>query len=90
MLFDRAFVKITFRLRYSFFKQDRNTAIVYPVRIGLIVATSLLSDIFLISRNIQNLLRQVMPLGVVSIGQTFAILTAGIETARTNYKSLSN
>jgi len=66
-------------LRYSFFKQDRNTIIVYFVLLGLIVATSLMSDIFLTSRNIQNLLRQVVPLGLVSVGQTFAILTAGID-----------
>ncbi|MCP4626306.1 MAG: ABC transporter permease [bacterium] len=66
-------------MRYSFFKQDRNTVIVYLVLLGLIVATSLLSDIFLTSRNIQNLLRQVVPIGVVSVGQTFAILTAGID-----------
>ncbi len=66
-------------MRYSFFKQDRNTVIVYFVLVSLIVATSLLSDIFLTSRNIQNLLRQVVPLGLVSVGQTFAILTAGID-----------
>ncbi len=53
--------------------------IVYFVLVSLIVATSLLSDIFLTSRNIQNLLRQVVPLGLVSVGQTFAILTAGID-----------
>jgi len=66
-------------LRYSFFKKDRTTIIVYLVLVGLIAATSLLSDIFLTARNIQNLLRQVVPLGLVSVGQTFAILTAGID-----------
>jgi ribose/xylose/arabinose/galactoside ABC-type transport system permease subunit len=66
-------------LRYNFFKQDRTTIIVYLVLVALIAATSLLSDIFLTARNIQNLLRQVVPLGLVSVGQTFAILTAGID-----------
>jgi ribose transport system permease protein len=66
-------------LRYSFFIKDRTTIIVYLVLVGLIAATSLLSDIFLTTRNIQNLLRQVVPLGLVSVGQTFAILTAGID-----------
>ena len=66
-------------MRHSFLNQDRNTVIVYFVLMCLIVAISLLSDIFLTSRNIQNLLRQVVPIGVVSIGQTFAILTAGID-----------
>lgn len=66
-------------MRYNFFKQDRTTIIVYLVLVALIAATSLLSDIFLTARNIQNLLRQVVPLGLVSVGQTFAILTAGID-----------
>lgn len=66
-------------MRHNIFKQDRNTVIVYVVLVGLIVATSLLSEIFLTSRNIQNLLRQVVPLGLVSVGQTFTILTAGID-----------
>lgn len=65
-------------MRFSFFKLDR-TVIVYFVLIGLVVTTSLLSDIFLTPRNIQNLLRQVVALGLVSVGQTFAILTAGID-----------
>ena len=66
-------------MRYRLFKPDRNTIIVYFVLVGLIITTSLLSDIFLTARNIQNLLRQVVPLGLVSVGQTFAILTAGID-----------
>lgn len=66
-------------MRLNFFKKDKTSIIVYLVLVGLIVATSLLSDIFLTSRNIQNLLRQVVPLGLVSVGQTFAILTAGID-----------
>ncbi len=53
--------------------------VVYLVLVGLVVTTSLLSDVFLRSRNIQNLMRQVVPLGFVSVGQTFAILTAGID-----------
>lgn len=65
-------------MRFSFFKRDR-TVIVYFVLIGLVVVTSLLSDIFLTTRNIQNLARQVVALGLVSVGQTFAILTAGID-----------
>jgi ribose transport system permease protein len=66
-------------LRFSFIKRDKTTFIVYIVLAGLVVATSLLSDVFLTSRNIQNLLRQVVPLGLVSVGQTFAILTGGID-----------
>jgi ribose transport system permease protein len=63
----------------NFIKRHWTTVIVYLILIGLIVTTSLLSDVFLRPRNIQNLLRQVAPLGFVSVGQTFAILTAGID-----------
>ena len=66
-------------MRFNFFRQDRTTIFVYLVLVGLVVATSLLSDVFLTPRNIQNLLRQVVALGMVSVGQTFAILTAGID-----------
>ena len=69
-------------MRYSFFKQDRNTVIVYLVLVGLIVATSLLSDIFLTSRNIQNLLRQVVPIGEGDIdwrGQLTALRRDGYD-----------
>ena len=40
---------------------------------------SLLSPIFLTPRNITNVLRQAAMLGVVSVGMTFVILTAGID-----------
>jgi ribose transport system permease protein len=66
-------------LRLNFVKRHWTTVVVYLVLLGMIVTTSLLSDVFLRSRNIQNLLRQVAPLGLVSVGQTFAILTAGID-----------
>ena len=66
-------------MRLNFIKRHRTTGVVYFVLVGLIVTTSLLWDVFLRSRNIQNLMRQVVPLGFVSVGQTFAILTAGID-----------
>lgn len=53
--------------------------VVYLVLLVLIVIGSLLSPVFLKPRNIDNLLRQVTSLGIVSIGQTFAILTGGID-----------
>jgi ribose/xylose/arabinose/galactoside ABC-type transport system permease subunit len=39
----------------------------------------LASDIFFTFRNFENLLRQVAPIGFVSVGQTFTIITAGID-----------
>jgi ribose transport system permease protein len=77
-------------LRLSSFKQDKTIIIVYLVLVGLIVTTSLLSDVFLTSRNIQNLLRQAVALGLVSVGQTFAILTAGIDLSIGSVVSLAS
>ena len=56
----------------------------------LIVATSLLSDVFLTSRNFDNILRQAVALGIVAIGQTFAILTAGIDLSVGSVVSLTS
>jgi ribose transport system permease protein len=56
----------------------------------LIVATSLLSDVFLTSRNFDNILRQAVALGIVAMGQTFAILTAGIDLSVGSVISLTS
>jgi ribose transport system permease protein len=45
----------------------------------LLVASSLLSDAFFTSQNIFNLLRQLAPLMMVSIGMLLVILTGGID-----------
>ncbi len=66
-------------MRFGFYKRYSATLIVYIILAVLVLATSLLSDVFLTFRNIENLLRQVAPLGFVSVGQTFVILTAGID-----------
>src|SRR6516165_1408578 len=46
---------------------------------ALIVLSSLISDAFLSPFNLINVLRQVALYGIVSIGLTFVILTAGID-----------
>jgi ribose transport system permease protein len=66
-------------MRFGFIKRHSATLIVYIILAVLILATSILSDVFLTFRNLENLLRQVAPLGFLSVGQTFAILTAGID-----------
>jgi ribose transport system permease protein len=60
-------------------KRQSTNLVVYLILALLIILTGLLSDVFFSSRNITNLLRQVAPLGFVSIGQTLAILTGGID-----------
>ncbi|RST61773.1 ABC transporter permease [Siminovitchia terrae] len=45
----------------------------------LIVSSSLLSDVFFTSQNISNLLRQSIPLLLVSVGMLLVIITGGID-----------
>jgi len=45
----------------------------------LIVASAMMSDVFLSSQNIWNLLRQLVPLALVSLGMLLVILTGGID-----------
>ena len=60
-------------------QEHRSVIIVYLTLIVLIVVTSLMCSGFLTQRNFTNILRQAGALGLVSIGQTFTILTAGID-----------
>lgn len=77
-------------MRFSFIKRYSTILIVYIILGVLILTTSLLSDVFLTFRNIENLLRQVAPLGFLSVGQTFAILTAGIDLSIGSVVSMSS
>jgi ribose transport system permease protein len=45
----------------------------------LIIVGSLLSDVFMTSANWSNIMRQVSVNGIIAIGMTFVILTAGID-----------
>lgn len=47
--------------------------------VALIVASSYMSDAFLSAQNLTNLLRQLVPLLLVSIGMLLVILTGGID-----------
>lgn len=64
------------------FRQLKNhwmIIVVYLVLVVLVIIGSLFSPVFLKPRNIDNLIRQVAALGIVSLGQTFTILTGGID-----------
>ncbi len=63
----------------SIFKRFGSTHIVYIILAALVIIASILSETFLNPNNIENLMRQVVGLGFVSIGQTLTILTAGID-----------
>ena len=60
-------------------REHQATIVVYLVLGCLILGVSILSDVFRTPRNVNNILVQSVALGIVSIGQTFAILTAGID-----------
>lgn len=77
-------------MRRSLLKRHSTTFVVYIILAVLVITTSLLSDVFLRWRNFDNLLRQVVPLGFVSIGQTFAILTAGIDLSVGSVMSMAS
>ena len=49
------------------------------ILLALLVFASILSDVFLTSRNIWNVLRQVSGVGLMSLGMLFVILTRGID-----------
>jgi len=55
---------------------DQSSLIVF---IAMLLASAFLSDRFLTVDNITNILRQSVPLGVVSLGLLFVILTGGID-----------
>ncbi len=63
----------------SILKRIGSNRIVYIILAALIIIAGILSDTFLNPNNIENLMRQVVGLGFVSIGQTLTILTAGID-----------
>ena len=55
------------------------TAMAFLVLIGLILITSIFSPSFRTVRNFSNLIEQTLPLGIAALGQTFVIMTAGID-----------
>jgi ribose transport system permease protein len=55
----------------------------------LVLAGTLISPVFFTSRNFNNILLQAIALGFVSIGQTFVILTEGIDLSMGSVVSLT-
>lgn len=46
---------------------------------GLVIAGTLANDVFLTSRNLTNVMRQSIVLGIVAVGQTLVVLIRGID-----------
>jgi ribose transport system permease protein len=56
----------------------------------IIVVATLIAEPFLSSRNLTNILRQMIPLGIVAVGQTLVILLAGVDLAVAATISMAN
>jgi ribose/xylose/arabinose/galactoside ABC-type transport system permease subunit len=59
------------------------------VLLGLVVFLSIASDVFLTTRNIANVLRQISINSILGIGVTFVILTGGIDLSLGSIVALS-
>jgi ribose transport system permease protein len=53
-----------------------NTVFIFLI---MLVASALVSDVFFTSANLFNLIRQVTPVGIISMGMLLVILTGGID-----------
>lgn len=76
-------------MKISFLQRHRNLVAIYGLLIGFIVLSSFLSPQFRTSYNIFNLFRQAVAYGLLSIGQTIAILSAGIDLSVGSLVSLT-
>ncbi len=52
---------------------------IYFILVLLVIALSFMSDVFLTSRNLFNVVRQVSVIGVISLGVTLVIISKGID-----------
>lgn len=67
--------KISFE-RVLQFLAKHNTVIIFIV---MLVISAIVSDVFFTSANLFNLIRQVTPVGIISMGMLLVILTGGID-----------
>jgi ribose/xylose/arabinose/galactoside ABC-type transport system permease subunit len=65
--------------RIQWLGERASGAAIWLILVVLVVISASVSQVFLRPRNIVNLLRQASALGIVSVGQTFVILTGGID-----------
>src|SRR3972149_1014521 len=60
-------------------RRNLTQSAIWVVLLILTVVSTLISPVFMTTRNISTLLKQAASLGIVSVGQTLAILTGGID-----------
>ena len=61
---------------YQKFAIKYNTVIIFLI---MLLVSALVSDVFFTSSNLFNLIRQVTPVGIISMGMLLVILTGGID-----------
>lgn len=67
----------------------RSTIIVYGILLLLIIVMYFLSDVFFTTRNFRNIVLASVAIGIVATGQTFCILSAGIDLSISSLISLN-
>jgi ribose transport system permease protein len=63
----------------DFWHAQRNVLIIWGLLLLIVLIATLLQPRFVTTENITNVLVQSTALGIISVGQTFVILTAGID-----------
>ncbi len=69
--------------------QQNQAVIVWTVLIVMIGIATIASPAFLTSRNMLNILRQAAALGIIAIGQSFALLSRGADLSQSAVMTLS-
>jgi ribose transport system permease protein len=69
--------------------QNRELAAIVVILIALFVLSSLLSDRFITQRNLNNIGTNAVSLALIGVGQTFVILTGGIDLSVGSVVTLS-
>jgi ribose transport system permease protein len=77
----------TFR---RFLRSQGNVLLIWGILIVLVIFSSLASDRFLTPFNLGRLITQLAPLAILAIGQTFVLLTAGIDLSVGSLVSLTS
>ena len=67
---------------------QRNIIIIYALLLAILIVATILQPRFATAENIKNVLVQATALGIISVGQTFVILTAGIDISVGSIASL--
>jgi len=62
--------------KYLAFVTEHNTVLIFLI---MLLVSALVSDAFFTANNLSNLVRQVAPVGIISMGMLLVILTGGID-----------